>query len=76
MNDQLQKLLSSLPPEDRQGFFQLWEAIYQARITGPVTVHCFNGIPKQMSIGQPILLSIAEGQPSTGLDTQDKAPPP
>ena len=66
----LQALLESLPPSDQLGFFQLWEAIHRIRYTGPVVVNCFNGVPKQINLGQPIQLAICSGEPAEGIDTE------
>ena len=66
----LQALLESLPPAAQLDFFRFWEAIYSTRFTGPVVVNCFNGVPKQINLGQPIQLSICSGESPEGLDAE------
>lgn len=65
----IQALIAAMPQADQLGFFQFWEAVYQARYTGPITVDCLNGEPKQFSLGRPVTFSIVQG-----LDSAAKAP--
>jgi hypothetical protein len=53
----IEKLLSQLPKGDLQ-FMQLLDAIYQTRFTGPITLDCLNGVPRQITLGRPITLAI------------------
>lgn len=62
MNQRLQALLAQLPPSEQVDFSQLLSALYTVRHTGPITLHLFNGVLKQVDLGPPIRLSIVEGQ--------------
>jgi len=64
----LQALLDRLPPADRLEIAALLEAIDGARFTGPLLINFLNGKPRQISLGQPITLTICEADPPGGLD--------
>lgn len=64
----LQALLDRLPPADRLEFGPLLLAIEEVRFTGPLTIDFLNGIPRQISLGQPVKLAICQGQSTNGLD--------
>lgn len=72
LSPQLQSLLAQLPNGDRVDFSALLTALYHVRHTGPITLHLFNGVPKQVDLGAPIRLSIVEGQ-RNGLDTETRS---
>lgn len=58
----VQRLLSLLPaPEEGLEFPRLLEALYSVRFTGPLTVDFLNGVPRQISLGPPIRLTILQG---------------
>lgn len=63
----LQKLLEQLP-QDQLDFGAIITAIDRTRFSGPVTFDFLNGRAMQISIGQPIRLSICAGvdKPTTG----------
>jgi sugar phosphate isomerase/epimerase len=58
---QLDELLARLPEGDIdvQRFMQ---AIYDVRFTGSYTVECFNGKVRQINLGAPLRLTIAQGE--------------
>jgi hypothetical protein len=56
----LERLLQQLPPDQALDFMRLMEAVYQVRFTGPITFDFFNGVPKQINLGQPVRLSICQ----------------
>lgn len=64
-SDAIQRLmahLAALPqgsPLDLETFTEL---IHVVRYTGPYTVHNRNGVPHQIDLGQPIRLSIVQGE--------------
>lgn len=64
----LQALLDRLPPADRLEFATLLEAIDGARFTGPLLINFLNGKPRQISLGQPITLTICEADLPGRLD--------
>lgn len=64
----LQRLLDSLPPGDQLDFQRLLDAVFSVRFTGPLTVDFLNGTPKQISLGQPVKLTICSAA-QNGLDT-------
>ena len=53
----IDKLLARLPTGDLD-YMAFLNAIYHTRFTGPYTVHCLNGVPRQISFGHPIQLTI------------------
>lgn len=57
----LQRLLDQLSSADQLSFFSLVDAIYSVRFTGPTTIDWHNGVPKQISFGQPVKLAICAG---------------
>lgn len=57
----LQRLVELLDPAEQLSFQRLLIAVYAVRFTGPVTLHCRNGVPHQVDIGAPLRLSIVEG---------------
>ena len=59
----LDTLLSKLGPIDQLNFFAFWEAIYQARFTGNISVDCLNGVPRQIGIGRPLMLTLVQPLP-------------
>ena len=65
----LQQLLEALGPEAQVDFPRLLAALHTVRYSGQVTIHCFNGAPKQIDLGAPVRLSIMEG-----LDKQGSSP--
>lgn len=56
----LQALLDRLPPGDRLEFGPLLAAIESVRFTGPLTVDFLNGMPRQISLGPPLKLTICQ----------------
>lgn len=61
MSAALAKLLAALPTADRVNFETLDASLLALRYTGPVTLHYFNGVKKQVDLGAPVRLSIVEG---------------
>jgi hypothetical protein len=68
--DPIVRLLELLPPTDQLHYLAFSEAMYQARFTGPTTIHWKDGLPKQVDLGSPVRLSIV--QP---LDKGEEDPP-
>jgi hypothetical protein len=68
----LEALVATLGPVDQLNFFTFWEGIYQARFTGNISVDCLNGVPRQIGIGRPLILTLVQPLPQA-LDT-DKDP--
>jgi len=67
----LEKLLRELGPEGPRSLEHLQQALYNVRFTGPFTVHCVGGRPRQIDLGAPSRLSIMEG----GLDSTKPTKP-
>lgn len=65
MSPDLQKLLDALNGGSLD-FPRFIEAVYRAGYTGPFTVHCLNGVAKQIDLGAPVRLSIVEGLDKPG----------
>jgi len=68
LDQRIAELLAHLPPAEQLEFAALQEAIYRVRFTGPVTIDFLNGVPRQISLGQPVKLAICQGQSAGGLD--------
>jgi len=68
LDQRIAELLAHLPPAEQLEFAALQEAIYRVRFTGPVTIDFLNGVPRQISLGQPVKLAICHAQPSGSLD--------
>jgi len=68
LDQRIAELLAHLPPAEQLEFAALQEAIYRVRFTGPVTIDFLNGVPRQISLGQPVKLAICQATPAGGLD--------
>ena len=66
----LQRLLAHLEMGEGINFARLQDAIYHTKFTGPVVLHCYEGVPQQVDLGSPIRLSIVEG-----VDTAKRSDP-
>ena len=66
VSPELQKLLDRIQ-RGEMNFPGLMDALYASRFSGAITLHCLNGIPRQVDLGSPIRLSIVEGEKSKGL---------
>ena len=66
----VESLLTALGPPKDMSFPKLLEALHTVGYTGPIVLHCRNGVPQQVDVGAPIRLCIVEG-----LDNRPKAPP-
>lgn len=65
----LEALISKLGPVDQLNFFAFWEGVYQAKFTGNINVDCLNGVPRQIGVGRPLMLTLVS--PLTpGLDSE------
>jgi len=67
MTQALQRLLQELG-EGAQSLEHLQQALYNVRFTGPVTIHCVGGRPRQIDIGAPIRVRVVESEPPGRLD--------
>lgn len=65
----IERLLQALGAPGALDYPRFLAAIYETGYTGPYTVHCRNGVAKQVDIGAPIRLSIVEADPG-GLDSE------
>jgi hypothetical protein len=63
-------ILRELGAPSAPTLLHLADAIYRAGYTGPMTIHWKAGEPKQVDLGAPVRLSIAQA-----LDTGEDAPP-
>ena len=68
MSPALQKLLDQLPPDAALDFDSLLKAVYSVRFTGPLTIDFLNGAARQISLGQPVKLTICSAR-KNGLDS-------
>lgn len=76
LDQRIAELLAHLPPVEQLEFAALQDAIYQVRFTGPVTIDFLNGVPRQISLGQPVKLAICHATPAGGLDKPGKSKAP
>lgn len=67
MTQALQALLRELEG-GAQSLEHLQQALYNARFTGPLTIHCVGGRPKQIDIGAPVRIRVVEGEQPGRLD--------
>lgn len=62
MTPELQRFLAEIGAGREINMDRLRQAMFDARYTGPTTIHWRNGVPRQLDIfASPIRLSIVEG---------------
>ena len=74
LDARLQALVDGLPAPDRLDFFALCESMYKIRFTGPTTIHWLNGLPRQIDLGQPVKLTICQGDVTAESEGKDPLP--
>lgn len=68
MDERVADLLRRLSPQEQLELGTLFDAIERVRFTGPVTIDFLNGMPRQISLGQPVKLAICHGTTNGPLD--------